>query len=65
MKPASDKHGLLFLFDKYYLLFQHKWVRKMNALTAGRSRSTLICLLVFFVLSAAGYLIWNIYASFS
>ncbi|WP_149207156.1 hypothetical protein [Flavobacterium johnsoniae] len=65
MKPASNKPGLLFLFDQYYQAVQDRWVRGMNTLTEGRSRSTLLLLLVFFVLSAGIYLIWNIYASFS
>lgn len=65
MKPASNKPVLLFLFDKYYQAVQDRWVRRMNTLTEGRSRSTLLLLLVFFVLSAGIYLIWNLYTSFS
>lgn len=65
MKRALKRKGLFFLFDKYWVNVRDRWAQKMNALTQGLSRGTLICLLVLFILSAAGYFIWNIYASFA
>ena len=65
MKSLFKKRETAFVYHKYYDFAQAKWARKMDVLTNGLSRRKLICLLVLFVISTAGYFICNIYAAFS
>lgn len=65
MKSLFIKRDTPFIYNKYYLCAQDRWARKMNALTRGLSKRTLLCLMVLFIALSGGYLLYNIYAAFS
>jgi cell division protein FtsL len=65
MKALLKKRETPFVYNKYYLQIQNKWVMKMNALTLGLSRKKLIWLLALFIGLSAGFFLSNIYAAFS
>ena len=49
MWSVLKKRNEIRISSKYYLLVKDRWAKKMNALTAGLSRRSLILLLIVFV----------------
>lgn len=65
MKSLFAKRDVQFNYNKYYLLMQDRWARKMTNLTKGFSRGKLICLLVLFTVFCAGFLLYKVYTAFA
>ncbi|WP_433763736.1 hypothetical protein [Flavobacterium ginsenosidimutans] len=65
MKPLIKKREEPFIYNKYYLSAQEKWVRKMEYLTDRLSRRALIYLLFLYAFLQGGYFLYNIYAECS
>lgn len=65
MKLLFKKQDTPFVYNKYYLLAQDKWAKKMNVMTTGLSKKTLMYLLVLFIVTTTGFLLINIYMVFS
>lgn len=65
MKSLIKKREQPFIYSKYYLSAQDKWVQKMESLTGKLSKRVLIYLLVLFTLLEGGYFVYNIYVAFS
>lgn len=65
MKQLIKKREEPFIYNKYYLSAQDKWVQKMESLTGRLSKRAIIYLLVLFTVLEGGYFLYNIYAAFS
>jgi hypothetical protein len=55
------KHEGIQISNKYYLLIQDKWAKKMSRLTLGLSRKRLVSLLIGFVVLSSSTSIYIIY----
>lgn len=55
MKPLIKKREEPFIYNKYYLSAQDKWVQKMKFLTGRLSKRAIIYLLVLFTVLEGGY----------
>lgn len=65
MKALFKKHTKTITCYKCYLVAQRKWAEKMSSLTDGLSKKRLLFLLIVSASLSSGYLIYNLYRSFT
>lgn len=61
MKSLFKKREAPFVYNRYYLFVQEKWVRKMEVLTQGFSNKQLILFLVLFIAFSSAYFLFIVY----
>lgn len=65
MMKLFKKNTEIRINQKYYLLVQDKWAKKMSALTSDLSKQSLLIYLILFIVITSSISLYNIYNGFS
>ena len=65
MWPLFKKYERIQVSNKYYLLLEDKWAKKMSSLTSGLSRKKMVFVLIGFVVLSSSSNIYIIYRGFN